>query len=119
MSAVKEWNQQKILAEVSGRLLNGMDRACSFAAEQARAKARRRTGKMAELVDYEVVPVGDDVEGRIGSNMGSVSGLGANTGEAFYWYFIELGTKRMPAYPFVRPAVYDNAEEIVRLIGEG
>ncbi len=116
MSAIREWRQREVVAEISGKVLNGMDRACSFAAEQARANAPRRTGTLADNIDYEVVPVRDNVEGRVGIRGGAMS---ASQGEAFYGRFIELGTKRQPARPFLRPAVYDNADEIVRLIVEG
>lgn len=119
MSPVTEWNQQQILAEMSGKVLNGMDQACSFAADQARGKAPRLTGKTAELVDYEVVPVGNDIEGRVGVSKGADSGARSNQGQAFYWKFHELGSKHQPARPFIRPAITENAAEITRLIAEG
>lgn len=120
MSPVTEWNADKLLAQVSGQVINGMDRACSFAAEQARSRAPvGATGKIQRLVDYEVVPKGNDVVGRVGVSKGKDSGASASQGEAFYWRFHEYGTKKMRARPFIRPAVLENGDEIVRLIGEG
>jgi len=116
VSVIKEWNQQRVMSEMSGKVLNGMDKACAFAAEQARGNAPRRTGNLADNIDYEVVPVRDNIEGRVGIKGGAMS---ASQGKAFYGRFIELGTKRQPARPFLRPAVYDNGDEIVRLIAEG
>jgi len=33
-------------------------------------------------------------------------------GRVFYWRFLELGTSRQPATPFLRPALYENIELI-------
>lgn len=39
-------------------------------------------------------------------------------GEAYYWRFLEFGTSKMPAQPFLRPA-YENAKErAVQIIKE-
>ena len=117
MTYVKEWHAAKVKAEISGRLLNGMDRACAFAAEQARARAPKgATGVLQEEIDYEVSGERDAVVGRIGVKAG---GLAANQGKAFYGYFLELGTSKMAARPFLRPAVFENGDAIVRFLTEG
>ena len=41
---------------------------------------------------------------------------GASRNNAFYWRFIELGTSKMPANPFVRPA-YDTNQELAAKAG--
>ncbi|HCG3439815.1 TPA: HK97 gp10 family phage protein [Acinetobacter baumannii] len=33
-------------------------------------------------------------------------------GRVFYWRFLELGTSKQPATPFLRPAFYENIEQI-------
>ncbi|MFA3129916.1 HK97 gp10 family phage protein [Acinetobacter pittii] len=33
-------------------------------------------------------------------------------GRVYYWRFLELGTSRQPATPFLRPALYENIEQI-------
>ncbi len=113
---ITEWNDKQLLAEISGKVLNGMDKAASFAAERARANAPVRTGTLRKEIDYEVVPEGNDVVGRVGVKRGP---LAANQGPGFYGYFLELGTSRMPASPFLRPAVFGNADAIVRFLTEG
>lgn len=35
----------------------------------------------------------------------------------YYGFYIEIGTWRQPAHPFLRPAVFENAREIVALLG--
>lgn len=104
-----EWDDKKLLAEISGRVASGMDRACAFAADLAQARAPVRTGKLFASIAYEVSARGNVVEGRVGTLRK----------QAFYAYFVEMGTKSTPAQPFLRPAVFENGEEIVRLISEG
>lgn len=41
---------------------------------------------------------------------------GSSRNNAFYWRFIELGTSKMPANPFVRPA-YDTNQELAAQAG--
>lgn len=103
------WNQKELMAAISGRVASGMGRACAFAAAQAQAKAPRRTGLLSGQISYEVRVVGRGVWGWIG----------VRKGRAFYGYFHELGTRKMAAHPFLRPAVFGNGPEIVRRIARG
>jgi len=114
---VREWNADKVLAEVSGRVLSGMDNACQFAAERAKGHAPKRTGTLAEEIDYEVVPERNKVVGYVGVKRGEIGAV--NQGKAFYGYFHELGTSKMRAHPFLRPAVFGNGDEIVKRIQGG
>jgi len=107
---LKEWNTKGVLAMVSGNLVSNMDRACDFCMEQARGRAKRRTGKMAKAISKEVRVIGaeDVIEGRIGIPTGK--------GAPFYAYFIEVGTSKMAAAPFLRPAVFGNGATILRIL---
>ena len=109
MSYVKDWDTKKLINHVSGQLLSGMDAACSFAAEEARARAPRAGGTLQDEIDYEVKPKRNVITGYVG----------VKKGKAYYGYFQELGTRFHAAHPFLRPAVFDNADEIVRLLTEG
>lgn len=62
---------------------------------QAEASAPRRRGVLAVNVVKEV----DEKEEK-----GTVK-VGPRTRDAFYGYFIELGTSKMAAKPFLRPAI--------------
>jgi len=44
--------------------------------------------------------------------------VGVRRGEKgrYHGFYIETGTRRQPAHPFLRPAVFDNAKEIVGLL---
>lgn len=108
MSVTGEWNQREVMAELSGRLLVGMDSAMSAAADQARALAPLRTGRLRSSIAYDVGVKGNVIVGRLGIRRGK--------GFAHWGLFHELGTVRMAARPFLRPAVFGNATEIVRRI---
>jgi len=108
---IKEWRQKELLAEISGRAAQGMEAACQFAADQARARVLVRTGLTRRDITHEVEARGLVVEGRIGIPKGKR--------HAWYWYFWEVGTSRNRAHPALRPAVFNNAATIVRLIAGG
>ena len=102
---IKEWNQKKVLAAISGRVVQNMDRACQFAEEQARARAPVRRGILRSHITHQVRARGTTVEGRVGVIR-----------KAFWGWFHEMGTSKMPAHPFLRPAVFGNARRIVRIL---
>lgn len=105
---LKSWRQKAALAEISGELVAGMDRGCAFAADRARAEVPVRTGLTREDIAYTVDVDGLEIVGKVG----------VRTGKAHAWYaaFIEFGTSKMAAQPFLRPAVLNNKRRIVKLI---
>lgn len=102
---ITEWNQKEIKAVISGRVVQNMDRACQFAVEQAQGRAPVRRGVLRAHISHDVKARGDVVEGRVGVIR-----------TAFWGWFHEMGTVKMPATPFLRPAVFGNARRIVRII---
>jgi HK97 gp10 family phage protein len=102
---ITEWRAKEVMAAISGRVVQNMERACLFAMHQAQAKAPVRTGKLRRSFGYEVSARGNVIEGRVGVFR-----------SAFYGYFHEVGTSKMPARPFLRPAVFGNAATIVKII---
>lgn len=103
---ITEWNQRQMIAKIAGKVVDGMDAACSFAAEQARANAPIRRGILKSDIDYKVTAQGTNITGYVG----------VKTGKAFYAIFVERGTRKMAAHPFLRPAVFSNAKEILKLV---
>ncbi len=132
---ITEWNADKVRAEMSGRVVDNMDKACQFVRDNAQGRVRRRSGTLAANIDYEIDVWGDRVSGFVG----------VRKGRAYYGWFVEVGTKghkitvsrrralsdqgtmygrvvRHPgtaARPFLRPAIFENGPRILRLIGEG
>jgi HK97 gp10 family phage protein len=104
----KNWNPQRVKAAIAGEVAQNMEMACQFVASQAKALAPRRGGRLVSEIDIvvEVGAYGNVIEGRVG----------VRRGKAFYARFVELGTRFMAARPFLRPAVFNNAREIVRII---
>jgi hypothetical protein len=45
--------------------------------------------------------------------------VGVRAGEKgqYYGFYIEVGSKTSPAHPYLRPAVFNNAREILALLG--
>ena len=41
-----------------------------------------------------------------------------NYGSVFYWRFLELGTSKMPAVPFMRPALSNNVSQVTQRFAE-
>ena len=102
---IAEWNAAKFKHKMLVKSAEGMGRVCQFVAEKARANAPVRTGKLREEITYKLEVQEDVVEGIVGVGK-----------EAFYARFIEMGTRFLPARPFLRPAVYENTDEIMRLL---
>lgn len=107
---IVEWRQREVLAEVSGRVADNIYRACAFAAEEARARAPRRTGQLVSDVEIavEVTARDQEITGWVGVRGGK--------GHAFWAFWQEMGTARHPAHPFLRPAVFGNARRIVEIV---
>ncbi len=102
-----EWRDRKFKARIGGIIAQNMERACEFAADQARARAPRLTGNLIQGIDIKV-----EVRGQ--ANM--IEGWVGVVKKRFYAFFVEMGTSKMAARPFLRPAVFNNARHIVRII---
>lgn len=111
---ITEWRQREVLAEVSGRVADNLYRAAEFAADQARARAPRRTGLIIRRIDIavEVTARDQEITAWVGVRKGGQP-------SAFYAYFQEVGTAHHPAQPFLRPAVFGNARRIVQIVSGG
>jgi len=103
-----EQNKRKVLARIAGRVVDGMDAACQLVAEDARARVPKGRPELVEHIDYTVAAEGSTIEGRVGVKKKGYWGL-----------FVELGTSKMAARPFLRPAVQSNKAKILKLIAGG
>lgn len=93
----------------NNRVLRQATRAAAVVIrDEARARAPRRTGKLARNI---VAVSGRAQNGDVVSGVNiRTKGKASNPNNAFYWRFVELGTSRMAAHPFVRPA-FDAKEQ--------
>jgi len=118
----KEWNPDQIMAATAQQVAKNMDIACKVVEEQARANLMAisspasgrgyRQKVLARRVSHEVETGNDFVEGRVGIAKGKHQ-------EYHGAYYIEIGTRKIPAHPWLRPAVFGLAREIVRIIAGG
>jgi hypothetical protein len=120
---ITSWNARKLIAHVSGEVVRGMEAACQFAVQAA--KGRTRHARIKRHLKYEIKVKGTEVVGWVGVEKSF------ETGQAGYIpIWLELGTSgrtrksggstgRMAAQPYLRPAVFGHAKEILRLIGGG
>lgn len=75
--------------------------------QDARTKAPKRTGKAAKSIHASIKGTNGKVEAKIGPRP-----------KYFYLQFHELGTSKMSARPFLRPALDGNAQNATRAFGE-
>ena len=107
----KDWNPQRVKANIAGRVAENMYDACRFVVEQAQSLAPVRSGVTRAEIDFKI---------EIGARGNVIEGIvGVKRGKAFYAKFLEFGTSKMAARPFLRPAIFNNAREIVRIIAGG
>lgn len=108
MSIIRQWRQREVIAEAVIWTAAGMERAAAFAAEEARKKVPVRTGLTKRDIRHEVIVRGLTVTGYFG--------VFRENSKAFYAKFIEWGTSKMAARPFLRPAILENRRKIMKLI---
>jgi len=106
----KGWEKGKrdFIESTKTSTVGNMERACKFAADQMRANAPERSGRLKKAIGYEVKVEGNTVEGYVGVKHG-------------FWRthvarFLEFGTSRMPAKPFMRRSVFGNKDTILRIL---
>jgi HK97 gp10 family phage protein len=93
--------------------------------DDARARAPKDTGEMAKDI---LVKRERDTKGEMSAKYSvfvltgkksRLKGKGRNVSrDSFYWRFVEFGTSKMAAQPFMRPAFESRKEEAVKVIGE-
>lgn len=109
---------------------NTLRRAVSSGAVLVRNDARQKapvdTGEMRK--DIQVKREKDQQNGTLSAKYSvfvrtgkksRLSGASRNVNkDSFYWKFVEFGTSKMGAQPFMRPAFETKKEEALKLIGE-
>ncbi|MFI8417695.1 HK97-gp10 family putative phage morphogenesis protein [Serratia sp. NPDC078593] len=80
--------------------------------DEARRRAPKKTGKLARNI-VVVSPRSRNGDAVAGVHVRS-KGKASNRNNAFYWRFVELGTSKMAAIPFVRPAFDSKQEDATR-----
>lgn len=105
-------NLDKIEKYVNKHLDDIIRKAAKVIKRDMKARAPIRSGTLQENIEIEVKEV------KILQNSIRV-GIGPVGDDPFYWYFIEKGTYKMEAQPFVRPAFDDNDKKVKKMIENG
>lgn len=85
-------NASAMMAAATAGLVRGAGIGASLIVNEAKARVRVRTGHLRRTIHYEIRQVGDRVTVSIGA-------------DADYAIFQEMGTSRMAAHPYIRPAL--------------
>ncbi len=107
--AFKKALMQQLVAngEVVGQFVEGEAKRRLLAIQDPDWGAQYR-GYVARLLDNEVKAERRRVSIRVGVRTGYTK---------WHGYYIELGTSRRAAHPFLRPAVFENGAKILALLG--
>lgn len=81
-----------------GRVQRELDVTAFNVARGAQTRVRRRTGLLARAIQWQSRPR-------------SVTAIVGIAFEAFYWKYLEYGTVKMPAFPFLRPSAEAEASD--------
>ena len=73
----------------------------------------RDTGVLASSVSYEVIRQGFNIQGRVGPDLGKIR-MRRQPTEPDYGSYLELGTSRMRARPWLKPALIRSQNKIMQ-----
>lgn len=103
MAEVK-WHGAEVINTVSNKLEVAIMKAVLIVEADAKKMCPVDTGRLRASITHEVLKLADDIyQGRIGTNVE-------------YAEYVELGTDKMPAQPYLRPALENNRDKIEKLI---
>ena len=114
----KNWNPERVIEKVAAETAENMELVCKFVETEARRRllsisepewgAAYRREILARKLTSVVTRKGKAVVGIVGMRTGKEG--------RHYGYYIEMGSSTAPAQPYLRPAVFQNAHEIVKLL---
>jgi len=99
-----KWYGDKLIKEVGLKCFQNMEKACLLVEGDAKRMCPVDTGRLRASLSHEMEKKGDEVIGRVGTNIE-------------YGVYVEYGTERMSAKPYLRPALENNKGKIKQLLG--
>lgn len=82
----------------------------------AQALVPKRSGLLRDAIQLQVGrPKGGEAVVQVGLRIAATKG-GQGLPPSARWHFVELGTAHMPAEPFLRPALDQNAQQVVDIL---
>ncbi len=98
-------HKEERLKEIFSQLKQGMVKACLLVERDAKINAPVDTGRLRSSITNRIEIEGDQLVGIVGTNVEYAS-------------FQEFGTSKMPAHPFLFPALESNKSKIKDLLKE-
>jgi HK97 gp10 family phage protein len=107
-----EWNPETVTAEIEKKAMDRLERAGEIVAGKARQKVPVLSGKLRDSI--RVTRLKGDPKQNIRVYAGNREKNGA-----FYAHMVERGTVKMPAKPFLRPALNESKATIKGIVENG
>lgn len=104
MASKVKWYGDKLIKEVGLKCFQDIEKACLLVEGDSKRMVAVDTGRLRASITHEVEKKGDEVTGRVGTNIE-------------YGIYQEYGTSKMSASPFLRPSLEKNKGNIKRLLG--
>jgi len=94
-----------------------LDKAVAAGARIIRNAAKQRAAKRSGVLARNIVVRKEKKKFKRGRDsvyrVGVLHGKGARGGDPYYFRFVEFGTSKMPARPFLRPALHSNGDAAI------
>lgn len=112
---VENWSPDNITADIEKKAMDRLETAAGFVMGLARQKVPIDTGKLRDTI--RVVRLKGDPKLNVRVYAGNRKKRGE--GGAFYAHMVEFGTVKMPAKPFLRPALSECKGRIRGIVQNG
>ena len=115
---IKNWNPEKLKADILDRLEENAKEAGQFVVDDARRRLLAQT-QLPKWRKYRAKMVAGGLAYKVerkGNEILILVGIKISERSKRHGFFIEMGSIRYPANPYLRPAVFQNARQIVALL---
>lgn len=128
---IKNWNTKKLKkrildrleqnAEVTGIFLQNSARARLYAVQYPEWGQRYRRKVLARMIVHEIERRPNEVVLTLGVLTNPLLvGYTKIPGDARYFgFYIEVGSRKFPAHPYLRPAIFNNGRKVVTMMTDG
>jgi HK97 gp10 family phage protein len=99
-----EWNIPKIEDLLRMIYRDRLELAAEYVVSEAKLRCPVDTGRLRDSINYQVEFEGNKMTASIGTNV-------------TYGVYIELGTNKIGARPYLRPALLENIPNIKKILG--
>lgn len=103
-------NLDKLEKAIVDEIEDIIKKAAEKIRDEAKEKVPELTGKLKDPIEIKTLEIKKD-EIKIG--------IGPVGDDVFYWFFVEYGTSKMEAQPYLRPAFDNNKKAVEKEIAKG